>query len=116
MNNTRRQILQWTGAGAGAVALGSLSSVFAATVADRMIVVSNGGGAGVPPSMTLLDPGTLDVLVTLTAPGAFSFPATRWAVRRDIMWGGYQEKIAGFSLATGEQVAAVETKSSQNYT
>ena len=116
MINTRRQILQWTGAGAGAVALGSLGSVFAATGADRMIVVSNGGGTGVPPSMTLLDPDTLDVLVTVSAPGAFSFPATRWAFSRDIVWGGYQEKIAGFSLATGEQVAAVETKSSQNYT
>jgi hypothetical protein len=116
MINTRRQILQWTGAGAGAVAVSSLGSVFAATVADRMIVVSNGGGAGVPPSMTLLDPDTLDVLVTVSAPGAFSFPATRWGFSRDIVWGGYQEKIAGFSLATGEQVAAVETKSGQNYT
>jgi len=116
MINTRRQILQWTGAGAGAVAFGSLGSVFAATAADRMIVVSNGGGTGVPPSMTLLDPDTLDVLVTLSAPGAFSFPATRWAFSRDIVWGGYQEKIAGFSLATGAQIAAVETKSNQNYT
>jgi DNA-binding beta-propeller fold protein YncE len=116
MINTRRQILQWTGAGAGAVAFGSLGSVFAATAADRMIVVSNGGGTGVPPSMTLLDPDTLDVLVTLSAPGAFSFPATRWAFSRDIVWGGYQEKIAGFSLATGAQVAAAETKSNQNYT
>src|SRR4051812_18474474 len=107
MINTRREVLKWAGAGSGAVALGSLGSLFAATVADRMIVVSNGGGSGVPPSMTLIDPDTLDVLVTLSAAGAFSFPATRWAIRRDIMWGGYQEKIAGFSLATGEQVAAV---------
>ena len=111
MINTRRQILQWTGASAGALALGSLSSVFAATAANRMIVVSNGGGPGVPPSMTLLDPDTLDVLMTVSAPGAFSFPATRWAFSRDIVWEGYQEKSPASASPRARRSRPTETKS-----
>ena len=54
--------------------------------------------------------------LTLEAPASFSFPATRWAFKCDVLWGGYRGYAAGFSLETGEKVAEVATDSNQNYT
>ena len=52
----------------------------ALAAAGRMVVISNGGDpdAGIGASMTLIDPETLDVLATLSAPGSLTFPAARW--------------------------------------
>ncbi len=108
--------MQWMGAGVGAAALSRISATFAQAGADRLIVVSNGGSEDVPPSMTLINPDTLEVLRTLSASASFAFLATRWASARDIIWGGVPQKIAGISLATGAEVAAVAIESRQNYT
>ena len=116
MTTTRRAFMKTAGLGAGAVAMMPLSSAFAQARADRLIVVSNGGGDGIPPSMTLIDPDRLEVALTLEAPASFSFPATRWAYKRDVLWGGYNGFAAGFSLETGEKVAEVATEANQNYT
>lgn len=116
MSGTRRDFIQLMGAVVGAAALGRVSSTFAQIGADRLIVVSNGGGENVPPSMTLIHPDTLEVIRTLSASTSFAFPATRWASARDIIWGGVPQKIAGISLATGAEVAAIETTSRQHYT
>ncbi|MBT3396210.1 MAG: hypothetical protein HOH89_01770 [Alphaproteobacteria bacterium] len=100
----------------GATVLAPYHQALAA--AGRMVVISNGGDsdAGIGASMTLIDPETLDVLVTLPAPGSLTFPAARWDYTRDIIWGGTREKVVGYSLSTGEEVATVATESSQNYT
>jgi DNA-binding beta-propeller fold protein YncE len=116
MKGNRREFLHGMGGAASVVALGSIGSAFAAVGADRLIVVTNGGGQGIPPSMSLIDPDTLEVLLTVSAAASFSLPATRWAYARDIIWGGTGQKISGISLATGAEVAAVETASKQNYT
>ena len=108
--------MQWMGAGVGAAALSRISATFAQAGADRLIVVSNGGSEDVPPSMTLINPDTLEVLRALSASASFAFLATRWASARDIIWGGVPQKIAGISLATGAEVAAVAIESRQNYT
>jgi len=104
------------GLGMGATALAPYHQALAA--AGRMVVISNGGDsdAGIGASMTLIDPETLDVLATLPAPGSLAFPAARWDYTRDIIWGGTREKVVGYSLATGEEVANVPTESTQNYT
>ena len=115
-HTTRRQFVQWTGFGVGAAAVAPVSSVFAAVGADSLIVVSNAGASDSPASMSLIHPESLEVLVTLPAPGAFAFPATRWAYARDIVWGAYGERVVGISLTTGEEVAGIETASRQNYT
>ena len=116
MSGTRRDFMQLMGAGVGVAALGRVGSTFAQIGADRLIVVFNGGGEDVPPSMTLIHPDSLEVLRTLSASAAFAFPATRWASARDIIWGGIPERISGISLATGAEIAAVENTSRQNYT
>lgn len=116
MRGTRRDFMQLMGAGVGAAALVRVSSTFAQIGTDRLIVVSNGGGENIPPSMTLIHPDTLEVLRTLSASASFAFPATRWASARDIIWGGVPQKIAGISLATGAEVVTIENTSRQNYT
>ena len=79
-------------------------------------MVCGDSDAGIGASMTLIDPDSLEVLVTLPTPGSFAFPAARWDYTRDIIWGGTREKVVGYSLTTGEEVANVPTESSQNYT
>ena len=116
MHTTRRTFVKLAGLGMGAAALAPYTQALAA--AGRLIVISNGGDsdAGIGASMTLIDPETLDVLVTLPAPGSLSFPAARWDFARDIIWGGTRDKVVGYSLSTGEEVATVPTESGQNYT
>ena len=114
MRETRRQLLRWTGAGIAAAACTPWRRALAAPDAERVLVVSCAGAADGTPTLSLIDAEALRVLVTLPAPGAMAFPATRWAFGRDIVWGGYLDKLAGFSLATGGQAAAIETRSSQN--
>jgi YVTN family beta-propeller protein len=77
-------------------------------------VVSNNGG----PSVTLIDPASLEVLATLPLAGAFSFPATRWDPERDLIWSGFAESgaVDAFRLSNGQRVAHVATGSKQNYT
>ena len=116
MITTRRSFVKLAGLGTGATMIAPYHQALAA--AGRMVVISNGGDsdAGIGASMTLIDPETLDVLATLSAPGSLTFPAARWDYTRDIIWGGTREKVVGYSLTTGEEVATVATESSQNYT
>jgi len=116
MITTRRSFVKLAGLGMGATMMAPYHQALAA--AGRMVVISNGGDsdAGIGASMTLIDPETLDVLVTLSAPGSLTFPASRWDYTRDIIWGGTREKVVGYSLTTGEEVATVPTESRQNYT
>lgn len=116
---TRRQFVQSAGLGVGTTALMPLRSVFAQVGVPHLVAVSNGGDsvANVPATISLIDPDRLEVALTMEAPGgSFAFPATRWNYARDVLWGGQRNRIAGFSLETGEEVAALETGSRQNYT
>jgi DNA-binding beta-propeller fold protein YncE len=116
MRTTRRSFVKMAGLGVGASMMAPYHQALAA--AGRMVVISNGGDsdAGISASMTLIDAETLDVLVTLPAPGSLAFPAARWNYARDIIWGGTREKVVGYSLTTGEEVATIPTESTQNYT
>ena len=116
MKTTRRSFVKLAGLGLGATVLATFHQALAAV--GRLIVVSSSGDSAenIGPSMSLIDPESLEVVVTLPAPGSFSFPASRWNFTRDILWGGTTEKVAGYSLATGEEVAVVPTESRQNYT
>jgi hypothetical protein len=116
MSSTRREFVRIAGGGIGAVALAPLASAFAQTGSDPLIVVSNGGDANNPTSMTLIHPRTLDVLLSIEAPFSFSFPATRWAFRRDTVWGGAGTGVHGFNISSAEAIAAIDTGSRQNYT
>lgn len=118
---SRRRFLRGALGGAALAALGPWRSGLAEGGAARdLVVVSNngGGGAGGGPSVSLIDPATLAVLVTLPLAGAFSFPATRWDPDRDLIWTGFSggDAVSAYRLSTGERVAHVGTGSSQNYT
>jgi hypothetical protein len=104
------------GAGLSATALAPITNAFAQARSDRLVVTSNAGDADTPASLTLIHPDSLEVLLTLPAPAAFSFPATRWAFKRDVIWGGTGTTVAGYSLDGGDAVASIETGSKQNYT
>lgn len=88
--------------------------------ARALIAVSNAGGGTDGPSVSLIDPARRAVLATLPLAGAFSFPATRWAFERDLIWSGLpagpNDAVRAFRLATGEEVVTFPTGSSQNYT
>ncbi len=112
---SRRTFLKGVVGGAALLALGSWRVASAQGAAPRdLIVVSNNGG----PSVTLIDPASLEVLATLPLAGAFSFPATRWDPERDLIWSGFADGgfVDAFRLSSGRRVAHVATGSSQNYT
>jgi len=118
---TRRTFLKGTLGGAALLALGPWRPAAAAGGGTRdLIVVSNHGKGGpvAGPSVTLVDPDSLEVLATLPFAGAFSFPATRWDNARDLIWSGFADsgEVSAFRLSSGERVARVPTGSKQNYT
>jgi len=112
---SRRSFLEGVVGGAALLALGPWRFASAQGASPRdLIVVSNNGG----PSVTLIDPASLEALATLPLAGAFSFPATRWDPERDLIWSGFAESgsVDAFRLSTGRRVAHVATGSKQNYT
>jgi YVTN family beta-propeller protein len=118
---SRRAFLRTAVGGALVLALAPWRLAAGASGGARdLVVVSNHGGGGSHggPSVTLIDPGTLDVLATVPLAGAFSFPATRWDPKRDLIWSGFAEAgaVDAFRLSTGKRVAHVPTESNQNYT
>lgn len=115
----RRSFLKLTAAGSLALALGPLRTVFSQESLRDLVVVSNGGdaAAGIDPSVSVIDPERLEVLVTVPLSSSYSFPATRWDFERDLIWsGGPNEAVHAWRLSTGEQVLELPTGSSQNYT
>ena len=116
MKNTRRDFVRLAGAGIGAAALAPITNVFAQAGSDRLVVTSNAGDENNPASLTVIHPDSLEVLLTVPAPGTFSFPATRWAYNRDVVWGGTGTTVAGYSLGGDDAVATIDTGSRQNYT
>ena len=111
----RRTFLGWSASGVAALALGPLGLSFAQETARDLIVVSNAGDAD-GPSVSLIAPGTLEVLATVPLAGSYTLPATRWDFARDLIWAGRNESVVAYRLSTGEQVAEVPTGSRQNYT
>jgi len=112
---SRRTFLKGVVGGAALLALGSRRFASAQGPPTRdLVVVSNNAG----PSVTLIDPASLEVLATLPLAGAFSFPATRWDPDRDLIWSGFADggSVDAFGLSSGKRVAHVTTGSSQNYT
>ena len=115
----RRTFLKLTAAGTAALVLGQWRYAFAQNGLRNLIVVSNAGdnGAGVGPSVSLIDPDALEVVATLPLSGSYSFPATRWDFERDLIWaGGPNESVFAWRLSTGEPAVELPTGSSQNYT
>ena len=111
----RRRFLEWSASGVAALALGHLGISFAQEDARDLIVVSNAEGPD-GPSVSVIDPGTLDVLATVPLAGSYTLPATRWDFARDLIWASRNASVVAYRLSTGEQVAEVPTGSRQNYT
>lgn len=111
----RRTFLKLSATGAAAVAVGQLGLSFAQEGRRDLIVVSNAGGDD-GPSVSVIDPASLEVIATLPLAGSFALPATRWDFERDLIWTGSGESVVAHGLSTGEQVAEIPTGSSQNYT
>jgi hypothetical protein len=115
----RRNFLKLSAASLGAAALGRLGIGFAQAEARDLIVVSNAGGDGVDPSVSLIDPAGLEVLRALPFTGSYSFPANRWDFERDIIWSGLpagpNNAVFAFRLSSGETLVELPTGSSQNY-
>lgn len=120
----RRTFLKLAGATTAVAALGRLPWALAqAGAGARDLIVASSAGdadAGVAPSVSIIDPGTYEVLATLPFGDAYSFPATRWDFERDLVWTGLpagpNDAVRAFRLSTGEQVLEHPTGSSQNYT
>jgi DNA-binding beta-propeller fold protein YncE len=118
----RRTFLKLSAATLGTAVLGRLHSGLAQEAKQELIVVSNAGNAdaGVMPSISLIEPSSLQVLATLAMPSSYSFPATRWDFGRNVIWTGLpagpNNAVNAFRLSTGEQIAEVPTGSTQNYT
>jgi DNA-binding beta-propeller fold protein YncE len=115
----RRSFLKLSAAGAAALALGQWRFAMAQGDLRNLVVVSNAGdgAAGVGPSVSLIDPDSLEVLATLPLAGSYSFPATRWDFERDLIWAGLGGKaVQAWRLSTGDEVLDLVTGSEQNYT
>lgn len=115
----RRSFLKLSAAGTAALALGQWRFALAQNDLRNLIVVSNAGdgSAGVGPSVSLIDPDSLEVVATLPLAGSYSFPATRWDFERDLIWaGGPNDAVHAWRLSTGESVLEIPTGSGQNYT
>jgi DNA-binding beta-propeller fold protein YncE len=115
----RRSFLKLTAASGAALALGQLRFALAQSESRDLVVVSNAGdgGAGIGPSVSLIDPVSLAVLATVPLSGSYSFPATRWDFERDLIWaGGPNDAVHAWRLSSGEKVLELPTGSGQNYT
>lgn len=113
----RRSFLKFSASGAVALALGQLGFGFGQDDARDLIVVSNAGDASNGPSVSVIDPFSLEVLATLPLAGSYTLPATRWDFERDLIWSGLgRSSVVAFQLATGEVAAELATESNQNYT
>ncbi|MDZ7802235.1 MAG: beta-propeller fold lactonase family protein [Trueperaceae bacterium] len=115
----RREFLKVSAAGVALASVGPLGHVWAQGQDGRrdLIVVSNGGDADTEPSVSLIDPETLQVLATLPLADGFSLPATRWHFARDEIWtGGPNDAVSVYRLSSGGKVTELVTGSSQNYT
>lgn len=115
----RRSFLKLTAVSTAAVALGRWQLALAQGDLRDLVVVSNAGDgeAGVAPSISLIDPGSLSVAATLPLAGSYSFPATRWDFERDLIWaGGPNDAVHAWRLSSGENVLELPTDSGQNYT
>ena len=118
---SRRAFLRTAAGGALVLALGPWRLAHGASGGVRELVAVSNHGAGRSqggPSVTLIDPASLEVLATLPMAGAFSFPATRWDPKRDLIWSGFADPgaVDAFRLSSGKRVARVPTRSNQNYT
>lgn len=118
----RRSFLKWSAAGLMTLAVSQWGWVVAEGERRDLIVVSNAGDAkaGEAPSVSVIDPGSLEVLATLPMVDYFSFPATRWDPARDVIWSGLpagpHDAVLAFELSSGKQIAEIPTGSKQNYT
>jgi DNA-binding beta-propeller fold protein YncE len=113
----RRSFLKLTAASTAALALGQFRFALAQADLRDLIVVSNAGGSGGSPSVSVIDPDTLQVLATVPLAGSYSFPATRWDFERDLIWaGGPNDAVHAWRLSSGERVLELPTGSGQNYT
>lgn len=120
----RRTFLKLSALSGSALALEQLRWTEANTTkapreARDLIVVMNAGDAqaGIAPSLSAIDPLSYAVLGTFPVAEGYSFPATRWDFRRDLLWGwGGNDNVIATRLSTGEQVVDLPTGSSQNYT
>jgi DNA-binding beta-propeller fold protein YncE len=115
----RRTFLKLSAFSGGALAFGQLQVGLAQSGRRALIVVANAGDAqaGVVPSVSIIDPSTYEVLGDFSVAQAYSFPATRWDFKRDLLWGwGDADNVVAIRLSSGEQVVDLPTHSSQNYT
>jgi len=115
----RRTFLKLSAFSGSALALGQLPWAEAQNEARKLIVVLNAGDAeaGIAPSFSILDPTSYELLGTFPVTQPYSFPATRWDFKRDLLWGwGGNDNLVATRLSTGEQIVDLPTGSSQNYT
>lgn len=115
----RRTFLKRSALGGSALAFGHLQWSVARDEPRSLIVVANAGDAqtGTAPSLSLIDPATYEVLGEFPVAQPYSFPATRWDFRRDLLWGwGGADNLVAVRLSSGERVVDLPTGSSQNYT
>ncbi len=115
----RRTFLKLTALSGSALTLGQLPWAQAQSEHGKLIVVLNAGDsqAEVAPSLSVIDPFTYEQLGTFPVTQPYSFPATRWDFKRDLLWGwGGADNVVAVRLSTGEQVVDLPTGSSQNYT
>lgn len=85
----RRTFLKTSALGAGTLTIGNLSWSFARQGTRSLIVVANAGDAqtGTAPSLSLIDAESYEVVGEFSVAQPYSFPATRWDFRRDLLWG-----------------------------
>ncbi len=115
----RRTFLKLSALSGGALTFGQLQWGVAQNEQRPLIVVVNAGDAqtGIAPSVSVIDPSTYEVLGDFSVAQPYSFPATRWDFKRDLLWGwGDADNVVAVRLSTGEQVVDLPTGSSQNYT
>jgi hypothetical protein len=115
----RRTFLKASALGVGSLALSDLRWSSARGAARALIVVANAGDAqtGTAPSLSVVDPATYEVVGEFSVAQPYSFPATRWDFRRDLLWGwGDADNVIAVRLSSGERVVDLPTGSSENYT
>ena len=115
----RRTFLKLSALSGSALTFGHLQWGLAQNEQRPLIVVVNAGDAqaGIAASVSLIDPSTYEVLGDFPVAQPYSFPATRWDFKRDLLWGwGNADNVVAIQLSSGEQVVDLPTGSSQNYT
>lgn len=115
----RRTFLKLSALSGGALTFGQLQWGTAQNGRRALMIIANAGDAeaGTPPSVSVIDPATYEMLGEFSVTQTYNFPATRWDFKRDLLWGwGDAENVVALRLSTGERVVNLPTGSSQNYT